>query len=160
MCSEISLAFLGSKPVIDVPNFHGIPFASYLGFSLRRCYPQEWSSMFVVSTHPMMLHNEAARSMELPDFSSLDLSNKGEPTSPSFTRNKVKSQCQRVLACKDGYCLPCPLAQRLVYRWVVFGEKPPNFALQIGHPGIPDHTRWSSGRGAVVSDRGKTDGLY
>jgi len=34
-----------SLTCIDVLNFHGVPFASCLGFSLERCYPAEWSSM-------------------------------------------------------------------------------------------------------------------
>ena len=36
---------LYSLTCIDILNFHGVPFASCLGFSLERCYPAEWSSM-------------------------------------------------------------------------------------------------------------------
>jgi len=41
---------LYSLTCIDVVNFHGVPFASCLGFiSLERCYPAEWSSMVATS---------------------------------------------------------------------------------------------------------------
>jgi hypothetical protein len=38
-----------SLTCIDVLNFHGVTFASCLGFSLERCYPAEWSSMVATS---------------------------------------------------------------------------------------------------------------
>ena len=92
--------------------------------------------------HSMMLRSETTRSAELPDFSSLDLPNEGEPTfAVILTQNKGKTidQAESGNASMTRYngflraktALACPvgaLAQWLVYRWDVSDEEPPNFA--------------------------------
>jgi hypothetical protein len=87
----------------------------------------------------MMLRSETRRSAELPDFSSLDLPNEGEPTFAVILTGKTIDQAESGNASKTRYnlflrakmALGYPvgaLAQWIVYRWDVFGEKSPKFA--------------------------------
>ena len=106
-----------------------------LDAQLRRPKEKSWEEAKALRTrldllliHSMMLRSETTRSAELPDFSSLDLPNEGEPTfavilSPSTTRYNGFLRAKTALACPVG-----ALAQWLVYRWDILGEEPPNFA--------------------------------